>query len=157
MMPLDLDLNHAVVEMARQRFPQGFEVTASAPDTFAKLCALLDSGARMQVYDGGSDCTIFASAFVNYAFRAWHDFHHYHARLPFTPEGEAKACALQCRDLLAFYGDNALTREWCKVLDCEVNGQLAYAARHAGAFPVNQMAFARSYLKAPSQAIAATF
>lgn len=157
MKPLDLDLNHAVVAMARKAFPEGFDVSPTAPDTLDKLNALLNAGHRMAVYDGGSDATIFASAFVNYCFRAWHDFHHWTGDLPFTPEGEAEACRRQCQNLLAFYGDNALTRQWCKVLDCEINGQLAYASRHNGSFPVDQMAFALAYLKAPQAALASTF
>lgn len=154
--PLDRTLNAAVLHIAALKFPRGFDVSPSAPDTFEKLCALLDSGARMHVFDGGSDATIFGDASVNHAFRAWHDWHHYRHALPFTPEGEARACLYQVADLVAEYGDNATTRQWARILDAEINGQLAYCAAR-GAFPDNQDAFTRAYLDNPQLAIATAF
>lgn len=154
---LDTELSRAVVAMARAKFPQGFDAREDAPDTFDNLCALLDAGKRMVVYSGASDATIFGSPLVNWHFRAWHDWHHWQGRLPFTPEGEAAACNRQVADLFAAYGAGPRVRLWARILDAEVNGQLRYAAAHGGNFPCDQRAFVVAYLDNPAIALATEF
>lgn len=156
-MLVDHELNNAIVYLAGLKFPQGFDVAENAPDTLAKLCALLDSGKRMVVYSGGSEATIFGNPVVNYAFRAWHDWHHWQGKLAFDPEGEREACARQIEELREHYGHNPLTDRWAELLDCEINGQVAYAQAHNGDFPQDQLAFATSYLEDASKAIRRTF
>ena len=154
---LDPMLNVAVLHMAALKFPRGYDVRPNAPDTLERLCAWLDSGKRMAVYDGGSDYTIFGDPQVNYAFRAWHDWQHWKYRLPFTPAGAAKACLLQINDLWVEYGPSRRMERWARIIDAEVNGQLQYAAAHANQFPNDQSAFVRAYLANPQAALAATY
>lgn len=153
---IDRTLDAAILHLAALKFPQGFDVSPNAPDTLPKLCALLDSGARMVVFDGGSDATIFGSAAVNYAFRAWHDWHHWKHKLAFDAVGAARACYYQQQDLLDTFGNTARVRSWCRLLDAEVNGQLSYSAWHSGEFPKDQRAFTLAYLADPA-AVHSTF
>jgi hypothetical protein len=157
MQAIDRMLDAAVLRMAALKFPHGYDVRPDAPDTLEKLCAHLDSGARMAVFDGGSDQTIFGDASVNYAFRAWHDYHHYRHKLAFDAEGEARACMYQVQDLRDQFGNGARVQHWARLLDAEINGQLRYAAAHDGAFPTNQRAFVLAYLADQSAAIAQSF
>lgn len=153
----DRILDTAILHMAARKFPQGYSVSPDAPDTLEKLSALLDAGNRMVVFDGGCERTIYSSPEVNHAFRAWHDWHHWRHHLAFDAAGEARACMYQQQDLRDVYGDNHMTRQWCAILDAEINGQLAYAEKHGGNFPVDQLAFVREYLTNPNAAILATF
>lgn len=66
--PLDIHFNVAVLHIANHLFPCGFDVSDNAPDTYEKLCAILDAGKRMVVWSGGSEATIYCSPEVNYAF-----------------------------------------------------------------------------------------
>jgi hypothetical protein len=143
---LDIQLNAAVHTIARRLFPSGYHVAEDAPDTLDKLCASFDAR-RYVVFSGASDHTIFDDAETNWAFRAWHDWHHWRGKLPFTPEGEAEACRRQQADLVTVYGDSPQTQRWADILDAEINGQLAYGRYHGGEFPTDQKAFVVAYLK----------
>jgi hypothetical protein len=154
--PIDVDFNTAVVTLAREHFPDGWDVAEEAPSTLADLTALLDSGKRMTVYSGASDATIFGPRAYNYAFRAWHDALHYEAQAPFTPEGEAHVASLQKGELLLAFGNNPQTQRWCNLIDAEVNGQLRYAQFHDGQFPRDRRGFVRAYLDNPL-AVLSTF
>lgn len=156
-LPTHQGLNVAVMHIASRLFPCGYDVSADAPDTFERLCDHLDNGGRMVVWNGASDRTVFECPEVNWAFRAWHDWHHWKGRLPFTPEGEAEACRRQIADLVRLYGDSVQTRRWALVLDAEINGQLRYAALNGDTFPTDQAAFVNAYLADPEAALAQRF
>jgi hypothetical protein len=153
---IDIRLNAAISHIASQLFPSGFDANDEAPTTLAELNKAFNSRCYV-VWRGASDATIFGDREVNWAFRAWHDFTHWRNNLPFTPDGEREAYKRQCDDLVTLYGDSDLTRHWRRILDTEINGQLRYAAEHAGAFPTNQKAFTLAYLENPEAAIRATY
>src|SRR5258705_7260352 len=102
---LDPELNVAILNISRHLFPDGFDISAEAPDTYEKLKAHLDAGKRLVVFSGGSARTIYADPAVNHAFRAWHDWCHYTGRHDLTFQGEIGVCKLQRRHLLELYGD----------------------------------------------------
>jgi hypothetical protein len=153
-LPLDRGLNVAVLQIASQLFPLGYDVSPHAPDTLKKLKTHLSQpGARMIVYNGGADNTIFEDNEVNYAFRAWHDWCHWRGNYDFTPEGELKTCKKQVEQLKTLYGDGPTVERWADILWAEVVGQRRYYAIH-GRFLDNQRAFTEAYLANPDAALA---
>jgi hypothetical protein len=153
---IDIGLNVAVMTIARRLFPSGYRVSENAPDTLDKLTAAFNAHDYV-IYSGHSDQTIFGDEEHNWAFRAWHDWHHWRGQLAFDPVGEAEACRRQCADLVAVYGDSVKTQFWCAVLNAEINGQLQYAERHGGEFPTDQKAFVSAYLNTPQCAVVDTY
>lgn len=153
--PFNVELNAAIVEMAASTLPDGFVVAGEAPRTFVALKAHLDAGRRLVVWSGGSQATIYADPRVNYAFRAWHDWCHWGGNhdFSFSLEGEIATCEMQCRQLVARFGDTERTRRWCDVIRAEIIGQGLYYRRHKR-FPENQRAFVGEYLRDPEAAIA---
>lgn len=123
-------LAHAPLHVARER----------APSTFAELAS--HDGRELVVWEGASDATIFGDARVNHAFRAWHDATHKRHAFGFTLAGERATCEAQCAELLALW---PLASPLAAVIRCEVIGQAEYFATH-GAFPLDQIGFARAYL-----------
>lgn len=156
---IDIHFNIAVMTIARRLFPGGWDVAEDAPGSLEELTQHIADTGRMLVWSGGSDATIFGDAEHNYAFRAWHDWHHWKWQLPFTLEGEAAVCDLQKDDLDIVYGLPVTPGErfrrsmHYRLIDCEINGKLKYSKMHGGEFPVDQIAFARMYLISPSFAV----
>src|SRR4051794_1017008 len=124
--PLDPGLNSAILCIAAELFPDGFDVSSDAPDTYRKLRAHLDVGRRMGVYNGGCENTIYAYPYVNYAFRAWHDPCHYSGKHNFSLKGEQETCLMQCSQLRRLYGDNGNIRHWANLLDADIVGVCRY-------------------------------
>ena len=149
---LDLGLNVAIQHIASRLFPCGFDVSPDAPGTYEALCDHVSRTGRMVVWDGSSDRTIYGDDETNYAFRAWHDFHHVMGKHDFTAHGEAAACEAQCADLIRVYGDCAKIRYWCEIIRAEVIGQGEYSRIH-GEFPTDQLSFVRHYLVNPLAAV----
>lgn len=150
--PLDPPFNTAILEITRRILPRGFDVSLNAPSSYAELHQLLATGARLRVWAGASNQTIYGDPAINHAFRAWHDWSHWIARQPFTPRGERAVSATQCRHLLVDYGDNTHTRRWRLLIDAEVVGQNEYHARYQR-FPTDQMRFVAAYLDDPVRAL----
>jgi hypothetical protein len=144
-LPLDPGLNAAILQIAPRVLPRGFDVAVDAPSTYAELRQLIATGTRLRIWTGACQHTIYADPAVNHAFRAWHDWSHWIADEPFTPKGERAVAALQCRQLVADYGDNARTRRWQAIIGAEVIGQNEYRRRHRR-FPADQIGFVRAYL-----------
>lgn len=144
--PLSMHFNVAVLHIASQLFPCGFDVADKAPATYADLCEHVAKTGRIAVWSGASDQTMFGDPEVNYAFRAWHDWCHYRGAHTFTREGEAAVAEMQKQHVRTLYGRDA--ELFCALIDCEVMGQREYADAHDGQFPDDQMAFARAYLAA---------
>ena len=88
LLPLDPTLNAAILSIARNLFPDGFDVSPDAPSTYTALKAHLDAGKGLVVYDGGCAGTIYANPAVNHAFRAWNDWSHWRGDHDFSVEGE---------------------------------------------------------------------
>lgn len=142
--PLSIPFNVAVLHIANQIFPCGFDVSERAPQDFDSLVAHYDKTGRVLVWNGASDKTIFADAEVNFAFRAWHDSKHITGGHDFTWEGESAALTAQCADVRAIY-DGAQADFFCRLLDAEIAGQKNYQDKRGG-FPLDQAAFVRAYL-----------
>jgi hypothetical protein len=83
---------------------------------------------------------------INYAFRAWHDWHHWRWQLPFTLDGEMAVCSMQERDLIALYGEQG-SAKMRQLIRGEVIGQATEFSR-TGQFPANQRQFMLQYLAA---------
>ena len=143
--PLDRSFNVVVKQIASRLFPTGFDVGPDAPDAFDKLKARLDSGARMLVWDGASDKTIFACPETNYAFRAWHDWLHWKLGADFTPQGERVVMLAMQAQVVSLYGRSGDSRRWFAILEAEVLGQLEYKEDHGG-FPEDQREVTKRYL-----------
>jgi hypothetical protein len=147
--PLDRSFNVVVKHIASRLFPMGFDIGPDAPDTLAKLKARLDSGARMLVWDGASDKTIFACPETNYAFRDWHDWLHWKLGADFTPQGERAVLLGMQAQVVSLYGGRTGPCQdvlrWCAILEAEVIGQLEHKEDHGG-FPEDQREVTKRYL-----------
>ncbi len=151
--PFSVDLNTAIMKMAALLLPDGFDVAGDAAHTFETLKAHLDAGGRLVVWSGGSQATVYGDPHVNYAFRAWHDWCHWRGNHDFSLEGEVATCEMQCRQLIARFGDTERTRCWCDIIRAEIIGQGIYYHRHKR-FPEDQRAFVGEYVGDPEAAIA---
>jgi len=141
---LDPTFNAAVLNIAAT-LTGGFSVSETAPATYEELVIQIEQLHRIVVWSGASDATIFGDPEVNYAFRAWHDWCHWHGRLPFTFEGEQRVCEMHCAQLLSLYGDSDKTRRWCRIVEAEIIGQRLHFDRF-GHFPSDQYDFVVAYL-----------
>jgi hypothetical protein len=139
--PLNWQFNVSVRALASLHAP-GWIASDNAPDTYAGAIEAMNTQGRVVVWTGASGGTIFDDQETNWAFRAWHDATHIRHALPFTPEGEAATAYVQAADLVAEYGDDTDVVEMVALLFCEVIGQVAHVTK-TGAFPADQMAFAR--------------
>ena len=144
MKPLDIHFNVAVMTIARRLFPAGWDVTMDAnkaPYDLESLTAHIADTGRMLVWGGSSDSTIFACPEHNYAFRAWHDWCHWHLQVPMDDEGEYLTYLLMCQHLAEVYpGDTHNKRLWFTILYIEIVEMNRYFHR-TGMFPEDQRAF----------------
>lgn len=156
MEPVNRAFNVAVLQCAARLHPTGFGVLDNAPDSLDAINAYVARHKRFAVWSGASTQTIFACEETNYAFRAWHDWHHWKLQAPFSAEGEHEVFKAQWRDLVQLYGPtpfiyrpgsrNAgfyalpLMRAFYALLNAEIMGQLAHQERH-GDFPTDQRGF----------------
>lgn len=143
--PLDTRFNVAVNHIAGQLFPCGFDVIDDAPDTLESLTDYIERTGRIAVWSGASDRTVFSDPETNYAFRAWHDFHHWRHQLSFDAYGERVVLEHQVADIRTLYGHGADADRMVEILEAEVLGQLMHEAEH-GDFPEDQRAFAQAWL-----------
>ena len=150
--PLSPELNVAILDMAALLLPDGFDISDNAPHTFDALKRHFHSGRRLVVWSGGSQASIYGDPGVNYAFRAWHDWCHCVGNHDFTLGGEAAACEMQCAQLITRFGDNAVTRRWCRILRAEIIGQALYFERYQR-FPDDQYGFVVAYLRDANAAL----
>lgn len=149
---LDLDFNRAVLDITTRYLPHGFEVSISAPSTYAALKAHVARTGRLVVYGGASDQTIYGDPAVNHAFRAWHDVCHLLGNHDTSLAGEAATCRQQMHQLLQIYGDTPRTRHWQMIVEAEIIGQAQHFERH-GRFPLDQAGFVMAYLRNPVTAV----
>lgn len=142
---LDLEFDAAVVSLARECLPGGFDVGAIAPQTYDDLVRHMESGERLKVWSGASGHTIYGSPAVNHHFLAWHDYIHWRRRHAFTFVGEMSVMWLQAEQMRRRYANHPRYREWRAWLFAEVGGQLMYADVNGNRFPGNQRLFARRF------------
>jgi hypothetical protein len=151
--PLSIRFNVAVLHIAGRLWPRGYDVSDDAPADFPSMIARYETTGRHTVWAGASDRTIFGDPEVNYAFRAWHDWHHIQFRHDFSDAGERNVYEGQRADLRKVYGNGDTFRHLDRYLKAEVLGQLEYK-KAWGAFPEDQRGFVRCYVEAgPSRAI----
>lgn len=133
---LDRGMNAAVLHVASRLFPTGFDVASDteAPSTLEGLSLHLASTGRMLVSGDNCEGTAFGDREVNLAFRAWHDWTHWHHKTPFTLAGEIATAWLQIEHLKALGLWTPLREAW---LLAEVEDQARHYAK-TGAFPVDQ-------------------
>ena len=150
--PLSVPFNVAALHIAGRLWPKGFDVSADAPATFEDMVANFKATGRHVVWSGASDRTIFGDPEVNYAFRAWHDWHHISRSLDFSDASEHEVFAGQYRDVRGIYGNGEAAQDFCDLLYAEIIGQLEFKNRH-GNFPADQRGFVRHYLASPTRAV----
>lgn len=119
---------------------------AKAPGTREELEATRGAVKR-PVWNGASETTIFPSARLNFAFRAWHDKCHLDGNYDFTLSGEMETCAMQAAQLRMALGEYppTLIAHCMALLEAEVIGQARYFERN-GQFPIDQRAFVVAYM-----------
>jgi hypothetical protein len=155
--PLSGLFNVATMLLCNAVWPQGFDTSETdAPSSLKALKAEFATRGRITVFGGSSDRTIFDSAEVNHAFRAWHDWAHLALDAPFNLDGETAACDLQARQLVTVYGDGDTGRELVAILRAEVIGQALYWAKWR-TYVADQRAFAAAYMRNPESALACRF
>lgn len=152
---IDLRLNAAVLTIANRLFPTGYELDDNPPSSLTDLQSRM-AATPTRVWSGASDTSIYGDREVNYAFRAWHDFHYWRSGLNFAPHNEAIVAQMQCADLITVYGDSATTRRWCDIIRAEVIGQMTHYYKH-GDYPMDQMGFVRAYLEDKAAALQQVF
>ena len=143
---IDKAFNAAVLHIAGKLNPCGWDIVPEryAPSTLGELRMVHAITGRIAISGANSDRTIFGDPEVNFAFRAWHDWHHLKLGAQFDPAGELAVANSQAGDLIALYGA-AVSRPWRKLLEIEINGQVRYFAYH-NCFPDDQIGFARAQL-----------
>jgi hypothetical protein len=157
--PLDPAFNRAVIAIARNLHPHGFDVSEHAPETLEDLKAYVDKTGRMVVYKDEAMDTIFADHEARWAFRAWHDSCHLRGMYPFTVEGERR-CRPGADRRLGSALQDALganpeqVAHWAMLIHDEVLGQVAYAVNHGGHFPTHQRAEVEAFMIDPGAASA---
>lgn len=151
-------LDSAIVALAAQCWPMGFEVSPDAPDTYAKLREYNIATGGMCVWNGASEHTIHHNPAVNYASRAWHDWCHLAGDFDFSAEGEQGACELGI-EMLKAYSDWTMGRnnphlaDAVALLRADCYGQNRYKKRH-GLDVVDQRGFDLAYMADPEAALA---
>jgi len=142
---LDQAFNVAVNHIASRLCPTGYD-TGKGPENLADLRYYYKRTKRLMVSMDYSDpeLTIFGCRETNYAFRAWHDWHHLKLSAPFNLDGKTTVANAQADDLLNLYGA-ATSCYWRELLEIEVVGQACYMEYH-GQFPTHQIGFTRHML-----------
>lgn len=151
MAALDATYERAVLDIARELFPQGWKASADAPDTLAGITAYFSEHGTVHVSDENSAQTVFSSPEGNVAFRVWHDWRHITAQAGFDRSGEEDVHDLMWGDLRRWCREHGVTgRERDRalaILEAENVGQLA-AWDVDGSPPADQLTFAKGFLAA---------
>lgn len=153
-------LNHVTVGITGILWPQGYDVSDEAPNTYTALLAHYAEHGRIAVSPDGSAQTIFGSADINIAFRAWHDWCHIAGDHDFSVQGEAAAAQMQQQHVrMMAFGSGISPRvvEYaCLLIEAEVNGQRSYYER-TGRYVRDQRGFAQAYLARGAFAVEQTW
>lgn len=151
-------LDGAIVALAAQCWPMGYEVSADAPGSWEALKEYNVRTGGMCVWNGASERTIHHNPAVNYASRAWHDWCHLSGAYDFSAEGEEAACEYGL-SMLRNYSNWTHGRHnphlWQAValLRADCYGQNRYKKLH-GLDVVDQRGFDLAYITDPDAALA---
>ena len=115
----DLDWCRAVRTIAHRLFPDGFDVSHDAPNTYLDLAVHVARTGRYCVSSGCTDDPAFDSAETWQAFRAWHDWCHVTCGCKFTENGENEVAIIQECMLAARVG-RVTAKRWLHLLQREV-------------------------------------
>lgn len=134
--PLSATLDAFILSVAPPHIP-----SADAPSESDALFAWAANHQvgldEIPVWDGASDDSIYGSAAVNYAYRAWHDATHIKLGLDFSMESERQVAL----DHVRTAWEAGLSVEDCNLLWIDSQGQNEYFKVH-GDFVDNQREFA---------------
>ena len=147
MKPFNREFNAAVFAMASRVCPTGYDIAENEPSNLPDLIDQIERTGRIVVSSLNCDATIFGGSDereFNYAFRAWHDWTHYHIRAEFTLAGEARVAVQQVADLAKGYGP-AFAERYKPLLFAEIIGQALYK-EITGEFPRFQRTFDSEFL-----------
>ena len=114
----DLAWCRAVHKIAERLFPQGFDVSHDAPNSYLDLAVHVARTGRMLVTDGVTDDDAFDTAETWHAFRAWHDWCHLKGGYGFDLPGECTTVRLQSAMLFSVYGLRA--NRWRPILHRQI-------------------------------------
>lgn len=154
--PLDVHFNLAVrhISFVAMDGYRRFVLTdnGSLCDTYEKICAYYKQHKRVLIWSGESDKSIFACKETNHYSRALHDLIHIKKGFDFSAQGEIDVCAESISLLRQAYPKEPNLDYWCKLMDCEIIGQVEYLTRN-GHFVGNQMGFTKAYLSDKESAL----
>lgn len=151
-------LDSAVVALAAQCWPMGFEVSNNAPGSWAALKEYNARTGGMCVWNGASENTIHHNPAVNYASRAWHDYCHLSGNYDFSAEGEEAACEYGISMLTNYSNwtvgrNNPNLAHAVALLRADCYGQNRFKKLH-GLDVVDQRGFDLAYMADPDAALA---
>ena len=149
-------LNICVLTATARVLPKGFDVSSDAPNDFEGLKDHFKRTGRVLVSNEASDHTIYGDNEVNYAFRAWHDYHHLTMNKDFSPASEVDVVLKQCDDLHIIYGHSARIEEIIKFIVADGIGQVEYFTQYSS-FPHDQKAFVLAYIQDRSASLKRIF
>ena len=112
---VDTEWCKAVHTIAHHLFPDGFDVSSDAPNTYLDLAVHVARTGRYCVSSGGTDDPAFDTAETWQAFRAWHDWCHIQGGHGFDLLGECTTVRLQGAMVASLYGQRGLIR-WRPIL-----------------------------------------
>lgn len=138
--PLDIGFNIATRSIANRLNRTGWdevEKFEDAPTTFAEVVAYYEEHGRLCIAQEASAHSIFDCEDTNVHYRAWHDAVHVVNGFQFNVAGEAATCCIQIAMLYRLYGDNPVTRRWCRILLADTLGLVLYFQR-TGTWPADE-------------------
>ena len=100
----DKEWCEAVRTISGRLFPDGFDVSHDAPNTYLDLAVHVARTGRICVNSGMTDDEAFDSPETWHAFRAWHDWCHIKGGHGFDLPGECNTVRLQSAMVDAVYG-----------------------------------------------------
>lgn len=80
---------NAINELLIKEFKIGYYITDKAPEKYSELQKF--KGQIIPIFSGGCKDTIYPEQYMNYNFRAVHDYCHLHTDSDFSEEGEKRA------------------------------------------------------------------
>jgi hypothetical protein len=122
-----------------------FDMTDDASLDYRSIVKYYNNHARLIVWSGASDCTIFGPKEYNYKFRAWHDLHHIVNGYDFSESGEYQTYTSQMEDVMATAKSWQDCKFFGKVLDIEINRQFDFREKN-GYFVEDQRDFMLQHL-----------
>lgn len=144
------ELIRLVHDMARERWPNGYNLSADMQDSYEAMQVEYIKTGRITIWTGASESSIFGIPAANWCFRAWHDWWHIQLYCGFNYKDELKVLRYQQSDAMRWCVQNGIsfkkTRLILLLLEAEIKGQADYELEH-GEFPADQIKFAEEYVQ----------